>query len=229
MCFVNSNLARKAGRLNGWRERFWARRYQAIVVSQEESAQIGRLKYLLAHGRKEGLVARSQDWPGVHEVDALLRGEPLVGYWFDRTRECAARARRERFDRLQFATETLSIEPLPCWRHLSPAEVRQRVRGLLIEIEAATVLVRPGKTPLGVDAILKQNPHEAPERPKRSPAPDFHAVTRRVRSELCEAYRQFVAAFRAAAVKLRSGDRSARFPPGSFPPAMSFIEVLHPT
>jgi hypothetical protein len=230
MCFVNSNLAREAGRLTGWRERFWARRYQAIVVSQEEGAQIGRLRYLLAHGCKEGLVARPRDWPGVHGIDALLTGEPLAGYWFDRTREYAARACRERFERLRFATaETLSIEPLPCWRHLSVSEIRKRIRDLLMEIEAAVALERQGEKPLGIDAILRQDPHEAPERPKRSPAPDFHAVTRAARDDLREAYRQFVSAFRAAATKLRAGDRSASFPPGSFPPAMPFVEALHPT
>jgi hypothetical protein len=42
------------------------RRYNmriAIVVSGEDGAQIERLKYLLANGCKEGLVARPQDWP----------------------------------------------------------------------------------------------------------------------------------------------------------------------
>jgi hypothetical protein len=44
MGYVNSNLAREAGRLNRWREKFWSRRYRAIVASQEEGAQRERLK-----------------------------------------------------------------------------------------------------------------------------------------------------------------------------------------
>jgi hypothetical protein len=196
------------------------------VVSQEEGVQIGRLKYLLAHGCKEGLVARPQDWPGLHGIYSLLTGEPLVGYWFDRTREYAARTRGERFERLQFAImESLSLEPLPCWRHLPASEIRKRITDLLAGIEAEVALERQGRPPLGVDAILRQDP----ERPKRSPAPDFHVVTQIARNRLREGYRQFVAAFRAAAVKLRAGDPSANFPPGSFPPAMPFVEALHPT
>lgn len=153
-----------------------------------------------------------------------------MGYWFDRTREYAARARRERFDRLRFATtETLKIEPLPCWRHLPSSEIRRRVEDLLMEIEAAVAIERQGKKPLGADVILRQDPHEAPARPKRSPAPGFHAVTQSVRAELREAYRQFVTAFRAAAEKLRAGDRSVSFPLGCFPPALPFVEALHPT
>lgn len=35
----------------------------------------------------------------------------------------------------------------------------------------------------------------------------------------------FLAAFRDAAEKLKEGDRLARFPLGSFPPAMPFVSV----
>ncbi|MGZ7244461.1 transposase, partial [Streptococcus pyogenes] len=38
MAYVNGNLAREAGRLHRWKDKFWARRYQGIVVSQEEAA-----------------------------------------------------------------------------------------------------------------------------------------------------------------------------------------------
>jgi hypothetical protein len=53
MGHVNSNIAREISRLHGWRDKIWSRRYQAIVISGEEEAQVARLKYLLAHGCKE--------------------------------------------------------------------------------------------------------------------------------------------------------------------------------
>jgi hypothetical protein len=80
--------------------------------------------------------------------------------------------------------------------------------------------------PLGIAAILGKHPHERPKRSKRSPAPLFHSVSARVRREIWEAYRWFVAAFRDAAEKLRVGDRSAAFPAfpaGSFPSALPFV------
>ncbi len=49
MGFVASNIAREAGRLHDWRERFWRRRYVAIVVA-DETAQVARLKYILRNG-----------------------------------------------------------------------------------------------------------------------------------------------------------------------------------
>ena len=36
---VGSNIARKVGKIVGWRERFRGRRYRAIAVSHEEAAQ----------------------------------------------------------------------------------------------------------------------------------------------------------------------------------------------
>ncbi len=226
MGYVNSNIAREISRLYGWTDKIWSRRYQAIIISGEEGAQIARLRYLLANGCKEGLVARPQDWPGVHMAKALVQGQDLTGTWFDRTREYAARNRGEAFERLQYATvETLHLSPLPCWRHL-PADVwKARALSLVREIEEEAAVHRSntGSQPLGAAAILGQHPHDRPKNPKRSPAPLFHAVSARVRRELWEAYRLFVAAYRQAAEKLRAGDRDAVFPLGSFPPPLPFV------
>src|SRR5437868_9439865 len=87
MGYVGSNLAREIARRTGWKDKVWARRYQAIVISQEEEAQIARFEYLLGHGVKENLVEHLRDWPGVHCVRAFLDEEPLEGLWFDRTKE----------------------------------------------------------------------------------------------------------------------------------------------
>jgi hypothetical protein len=226
MAYVNSNLAREVSRLHRWPEKIWSRRYQGIVISDEEAAQIARLKYLLENGCKEGLVARPHDWPGVHVAKALIQGEDLSGLWFDRTREYAARNRGEKFDRLQFATpETLHLSPLPCWKYLPEDAWRGRARHLIQEIEDETAadLARTGSQPLGAAAILRHHPHHRPAKQKRSPAPLFHAFSAAARRELWEAYGLFVGAFRQAAEKLRAGDRDAVFPLGSFPPALPFV------
>ena len=226
MCYANSNLAREAGRLYQWKEKFWGRRYQGIVVSNEDESQIDRLAYILSHGVKEGLVERPQDWPGAHSVNALLTGEPLEGIWFDRTQEYAAQHRGENFDRLAYATvEILTLDPLPCWSGLPDDLYRQRIASLLAQIEEKARAAQEGKgrEPLGREAILSQDPHGKPIRSKKSPAPRFHALRKTVRQELYESYSWFVAAFRSASEKLRSGDLTAGFPSGSFPPALPFV------
>jgi len=220
MRYVNSNLARKVGRLVGWRDRIWSRRYQAIVVSLEDAAQVERLRYILSHGVKENLVERVDKWPGVHCAKSLLSGEPAEGYWFDQTQEYAARRRGEKFDRMRYASrEILVLSPLPCWKHLAE-EVR---RQLVVEAEAALRRKSSGSQVLGASAVLGQHPFDRPARPKKSPAPLFHAASKLMRQELWAAYSWFVAAFRDASAKLRAGDRMARFPAGSFPPALPFV------
>jgi hypothetical protein len=47
-------------------------------------------------------VAHAQDWPGVHSVREILAGEPIQGYWWDRT-QYAARNRGEIFGRMKYS------------------------------------------------------------------------------------------------------------------------------
>jgi len=226
MGYFLSKLAREVSRLTGWRDKVFARRYQAIPISDEEAAQVERLLYILANGCKENLVARPQDWPGVHCVEALLSGEPLKGTWFDRTQEFAARNRGESFGPRRYAyEEILELDPLPCWRHLSPEQYRSRMAGLVETITAETELRRKetGIQPLGPEAILEQHPFGQPVKTKRSFAPRAHAFSREIRKVMYRAYAEFVAAFREAAEKLRGGDRLARSPEGSFPPGLPFV------
>ena len=228
MNYLNSNLAREAGRLHRWREKFWGRRYQAIVVSHEDAAQIERLRYILSHGCKEGLVARPRDWPGAHCVDALLASTPLTGLWFDRTREYSARIRGEPPSQLKYSTkEVVHLTPLPCWRHLSKGAYRRRVVRLVrqIETETADRHSREETRPLGQSAILGQDPRGRPNKVKRAAAPAFHAASRAVRNELRVAYAWFLSAYREASRSLRSGASMPRFPEGSFPPSLPFVSV----
>jgi len=45
MAYFNGNLAKEVARLTGWKDKVWSRRYQAIVISDEEEAQVERLLY----------------------------------------------------------------------------------------------------------------------------------------------------------------------------------------
>ena len=145
-----------------------------------------------------------------------MDGEPLTGTWYDRTQEYTARRLRgENPDPLQFTTrETVTLSPLPCWKHLSPEAYRERVANLSKEIdgEAAATRERTGAKPLGQATI---NPV--------SPPPLFHAASKVMRHYLWEGFAWFAAAYRTAAEKLQRGDPDPRFPPGSFPPAMPFV------
>lgn len=71
-------------------------------------------------------------------VRAILDGEALTGTWFDPTKEYGARLRGESFTRYEHTEqETVVLSPLPCWRRLSAEQYRERVAGLVQQIEAA--------------------------------------------------------------------------------------------
>ncbi len=229
MCYLNSNLAREIGRRVGWRERFWGRRYQATLVSEEEPAQVDRLRYILSQGCKENLVRRPRDWPGANSVGALLTGEEIVGTWVDRTAGYEkGRAGRPSEGGLVDRTERLSLAHLPCWRGLASEVRRRRVAELVdaIELETNDRLRRAGRNPVGRQRLIAQHPHAPVPRPARGPAPQAHAQSARARAELREAYRAFVAAFRVASRRLLNGDLDAAslFPSGSILPPGPFIQ-----
>ena len=226
MCHAGGNLSRKIGRLQGWEGPMWARRYRAIVVSDEEEAQIARLKYILAAGVKELLVDRVDEWPGVHSARALIEGTSLRGWWVDGTRAYAARRRGERPSRYEYGNEEfLLFDAIPCWRHLPPEEVRLRVAELVAEIEEEAAAERraTGRRSLGAEAVMATDPEYRPGKQEKSPAPMFHAWRDKVRKELREGYALAMASYCVAAEKLRAGDRMASFPEGTFPPRLPFV------
>jgi hypothetical protein len=206
-----------------WREKFWGRRYQAVLVSGEEEAQVNRLVYLLAHGVKEGLVDSPLDWPGVHGARELVEGKPVSGRWHDRTLETRAQRKGLPLAPNDFIVqEALTLTPIPCWRSLEPAVYRARVQSLIAEIKAwgRQRQEETGKSPLGREAICRQDPHHEPNRLKRAPAPLVHAVAPEVRRALRRAYFTFRDAFQRAARLLRAGVRDVVFPARAFPPAL---------
>ena len=226
MRYVNSNIAREVGRLHGWREKIWGRRYTDVVVSHEPEAQLRRLRYLLEQGVKEGLVASPRHWPGAHSTDHLASGAPLEGHWIDRTAQYRAHLRGEPAADGHFTEpERLELAPLPCCEALSVPQRQTRVRKLIEEIRQTCEGERQGRPVLGAQAILSQHLHTRPKHGKRSPAPRFHAIDPRVRRALETAYRRFRGAYSEAVDAVRVGRATSLFPAGSFPPPGSFVPL----
>ncbi len=221
MQYLRANLSRKVGRLVDWSGGFWERRYSAEPVLDDE-ALVGRLRYVLAHGVKEGLVERSAEWPGLTCLPQLLGPARRVFQWFNWTKRWGTRGREEegggkgRFAQEWAESVELEVAPLPCWEGLGEEEMQRAVRGLVEGVEAEAGA--RGRPVLGAWAVRAQHPHTRPEHLKRSPRPLGHASTRQALKALREQYRAFVAAFREAAARWRRGDFSASFPLFSFPP-----------
>lgn len=227
MRYVNTNLAKEINRLHGRTGPVWARRYRAIPVTEEDRAQVRRLRYMLAQGVKENLVARVRHWPGIHSGKDLAAGlGELSGTWFDRTRQSRARHRGKELSDADVA-ETYSIPyvKLPCWQHLGDEAYAQEIRDLVREVEeeAEAERLSTGSQVLGRRAVLAQHPESVPRRTERSPAPSLHAASEAARIAFYEAYGWFLETYRRAAERLRRGDPRPMFPNGCFPPGLPYV------
>lgn len=229
MCFLKTNVAKEiGGRIRGWPGPFFGRRYHSTTVSDEEAAQVGVLRYLLSHGPKEFLVDKVEQWPGVHCAASLMEGRPMIGLWYDRSAELSVRQRQGE-DAAKpgdfVSQEVVDLSPLPCWQHLSEATWRAAVTAMVEDIDrqAAVERTAQGRTSLGVEGVLTQDPFARPTDIESSPQPRFHTATREAFETMLGIWREVVEAFYAASADLRAGNRDATFPEGTFPPALPFV------
>ena len=202
-----STLGRRINDHLGRKGTFWSRRYRSIPAVDEAAVE-DRFRYVLTQGTKENLVWSADQWPGVHSIHALRGGKQLVGRWRDFTAEAVLRQqvnrKHQRAERrgVQFIREVVpeiwreypvQFVPLPHWQQDKPGTIRQRVANI-IRMDAEQTRQRherDGTRPMGRRLILQVDPFDAPEEPKRSPAPMCHASTNAGRRAYRRGYRAF--------------------------------------
>ncbi len=231
-CHINSNVAREIGRLHGHREKLWGRRYRPMTVGDDRESQRERLKYVLSQPVKDGLVEKVLQWPGPSAARALLHGEPLVGLWFDRTREYYARRKGIDFDKYDYATRyEIEIQRLPAFEDDSPDEYQTMIAELLGEIEEEGAAERKGRKVLGVEKILSQDPCQplrsgtgAPAAGKKSPVPMlFFSKLPGVARGMADDYRDFLDEYMVGSARMiEAAERGYRLNPRRCLPARSF-------
>jgi REP element-mobilizing transposase RayT len=229
MGYVSSNIAREIGRIHDWSGSFWAKRYTAIAILDNE-ALLKKHRYIFAHGVKENLVKRPQDWPGVHCVEALSDNEKLTGIWYNRTAYWKAKTKSKGGSCiLDDFTETVSVslEPLPLWSY-SDAESHDNlalVNDIIYTHKAQRQ--KTGANVLGRQSILQQHPHERPGPVNKTPAPLCHSSQESLRKEFKEAYKTFVSHYRCALEQFKRGIEGVLFPRGSFLSSHVYISHEH--
>jgi len=218
MQYLLSNISKKVGALVDWRGSFWEHRYSAEPVLDEE-ALLARLRYIISHGAKEGLVRHCEEWPGLSCVPDLQGAPPRQFSWFDWSQRWQARSGKgvpDRFDQRFVAKETLELSPLPLSRFSRPSAWRRFLKRTLKAVNRQARREHPRV--LGRTGVLAQDPHHRPERPKRSRRPWCHAASARLRAQFKEQYLAFRAAFSEASARWRGGDLSVVFPKYAYRP-----------
>ncbi len=164
------NVSKKASRLVQWRRQFWERRFAAEQVL-DHAALERRLKYILAHGVKEGLVRRVEDWPGLSCRDQLLGSSKRSFRFYEWAKRWASGRLKpgggRRWSPAWATPEELELHPLPHWRKWTAERRQTRVRQLIAEIEAeGRAKHRKVK---GRDKVIASDPHAL--RPETRTAP----------------------------------------------------------
>jgi REP element-mobilizing transposase RayT len=213
-----TNISKKVGTLVRWRGRFWERRYSAAPVL-DEIALLERIRYILAHGPKEGLVRTCSEWPGLSSVPMMLDGKPRRFRWFNWTRQGKAKRPGEgrgRFDEKWAEIETLELTPLPLQSLQTREAFRRFVRDATQAIEAQAAQLHSRF--LGRDGVLRQNPHRRSRPKTRTKRPLCHTSVPALLREYRERYRAYASAFWQASVRWVHGQFDARFPDGAHRP-----------
>ncbi len=216
--FVHSNVAKAAKRINKVKGKVWAASGSKDIHVLEDDAQIDRLKYLLAHGTKEGLVESPLLWPGLTSARALVGDEVLVGEW--EYRDTRASLSRSRVPERWEYTERFPIHltPLPVHATLTAEQIATEVRAMLGEIETA----HPGPF-LGVAGVLAQDPNGAPVEPKQARAPAVHTKSKNLRIRFRKLRAAFREDYRNSALRHHSMPTSVRWNHSGFLPTVQFV------
>ena len=228
MRYFTQKLSKEVGLLRHWTDSVFPRRYRHVEVSEKASADLARLRFILSSSCKENLVLSPRDWPGVSSTEALITGEPMKGIWVNRTELGKARRRGKKVSEKDFTEEhELTLEPVPSLAHLSPEAYRKVVLGLVREIEEETLARHrvDGTAPIGVQAVLSQDPEYRQMVPPKSPRSWVHALSHEERQRVRAALLWLVAAYRAAADRFRKGEYHVEFPAGTFPPTRPFVAL----
>ena len=212
MQFINGNIAREIGRLHGWREKFWSRRYVATVVLDEHAAE-ERMQYILSNSVKERLVRHPRYWPGVHCYRTLVEGTSLQGVWINRT---ALHLNPHLKEHQVTEHLLLKLVRLPHLAELSEQKHRELMKSLTTQMLESLDI--SDKKFLGQKRVLNQNPTDVPSKTSRSPAPLCHTSSELLRSQFRRQFNDFVDAYKQAYEKLAKGLFKLEFPKGSIPP-----------
>ncbi len=201
-------LAKCMNALRGRWENFFSSSQTSVVRLETREALIDRLVYIATNPVKAGLVERVDQWPGASGYQALLTGQPIVA---KRPKPFFA----EDGTMPEEVTLRLAIPP-----ELGDAEeILKEVRARVETVEQTEALrrARTGKRVLGRYAVLRQSWRDSPggSESRRGLSPTFAARSLWAALEAIERKRDFIAAYRAARIKLLAGAPTS-FPPGTY-------------
>ena len=236
MAYVKREISRRIGIKYSVKGPKWQSRYTSTALPTAQSRE-QCLKYILAQGVKENLVAHPLDWPGLHCAKALSTGKQDQGQWLDSTaykrkkREQARRPTPKKVRKANYYEKvSIKLSPLPHWEELPKKETQKRINELIDSMtqEACEKRRETQTRVLGVKKVIQAsicqrvsppNPPWWKERRRQ--------ITAWAKSRANETlaylnlYYEFQEAFRLASHRFNN-DLKAEFPRGAWIPIRYF-------
>jgi REP element-mobilizing transposase RayT len=184
MAWLSREISVRIGHLVSWRGSFFERRYDAAPILDDD-ALLDRMHYIRKHGVKEGLTPPAERWPGLTLLPELIDG--------------SRRTFTFRYHSLKTAESLcILVAPMPGWESVAAKDRRVRHREITRRARAEAHEERRGKSYLGSDRVVSQDPQERPARVKQTPRVRCFASTAERRREFWRRYQEFVDEFRAS-------------------------------
>jgi hypothetical protein len=177
-----------------------------VVDSTPEDAERA-MRYNLANGCKEGLVAHPRAWPGAQAAPYFFGDGPLVGRWVDGEALRAARRRRPEAPVEAFARPyAVVLSKLPHLAHLDEAAYGQLMRRWCDEEAERAAAERASEKralPGPIDWVQALRVDARPAGFVATPAPPVHACHPERRRSFLEGYKAHVSWLKARRAALR--------------------------
>jgi REP element-mobilizing transposase RayT len=213
--FLDSLVARSMNALLGRRDYFWASASYSAVAIQGPHDIIDKASYVLANPVAAGLVRRGRHWPGL-----WLAPEPLTRREFERPshffRPHGATALHDRAS-LQLVAPP-GFDSVEEFTHAVASALEVREAQAEVELRAA------GRSVLGAAEVLAQKPLARPrgQEPLGGLNPRVASKDMKRRTQALADLVEFLAAYRLAFARWRTGALDALFPHGTY-----LMRVLH--
>ncbi len=209
-----SQLARRVNKHIGRRGKFFAKRYTATPILDDE-ALLEKTQYSLCNPCNANLVDRAAHWPGFSTLEQMLTGKSQRYGIINWSQYHQARHRGEKVRPADFTEHyELELTPLPCWAHLPEEEQRQKLAALVKagEDKARTVRRAEGKRVMPRWKLLRIRPTDRTKNPKRSRQPLCHTTDPLSFFAYREERYQYVLQYRSASKLYRRGHLEVTFP-----------------
>ena len=206
---LGSTIARALNAAHGRWESFWAPGSYSAVALQTPDDVLDKMAYVLANPVAAGLVRRGSEWPGLWSAPAAIGASARVV------------KRPDHYFRKEGPTPATASLKLTCPQGFGSVEaLRERLTAELTrrEDQAARDLAEEGRSFLGAQKVLAQNPFSRPasREPHGGLKPRVASRDKWKRLEAIGRLKRFLAEYRVAWRAFKGGARETRFPEGTY-------------